>query len=303
MTHAAARPGALTDASGALPFGPCAPTLCVNDACGYLIEQPAVQAELLAGRFDSLLALAAEGVTLGAPVFNAQLMAEPVIHLERELLPRLVAAVYERTGACVAVDSRDPATVDAALAAYPGKALCNTVTGDRENLKTMLPIIARRGAAVGTALVDERGVPQTVAERLRVARRIVAAAEAHGIPREDVLIDAVCLPSSVAPDSMRVTLETLEALRETLGVPTLLGISNAGHLMPEPRMLDLAFFAAAVSWGLDVAMIDPRTPHLAWITRGLDFMLGVDRYGRGYLAHYRAARRARSQFSAPKEGT
>jgi 5-methyltetrahydrofolate--homocysteine methyltransferase len=285
-----ARPGALTNAQGCIPFGAGAPTLCVNDQCGYECERPPVQAELCEGRFDSLIRLAATGVDLGLPVFNAQLMAPEIIHLERRLLPRLVEAVYASTGACIAVDSRDPHTVDAALGAYPHKALCNSVNGERENLQAILPIAARHGAAIGTALVYEGGVPQTVQERLLVARRIVEAAEAHGIPREDVLIDAVCLPSSVVPDSMRVTLETLKAVHEELGAPTLLGISNAGHLMPQPRMLDLAFLAAAVSWGLDVAMIDAQTPLLPWITRGLDFLMGADPYAKAYLAYYRATR-------------
>lgn len=284
--------GALSNAAVSIPFGPDAPTLCVNDQCGYECERPEVQAELAAGRFDSLVQLAVVGVELGLPVFNAQLMAPDLAPLERTLLPRLVEAVYVETGACIAVDSRDPRAVDEALAAYPHKALCNSVTGERENLRTMLPIIARHGAAIGTGLVYEGGVPKTVQERLMVARRIVEAAEAHGIPRADVLVDAVCLPSSVAPGSMQVTLETLKALHEELGVPTLLGISNAGHLMPQPRMLDLAFFAAAVSWGLDVAMIDPRTPLLPWITRGLDFLTGVDPAGRGYLNYYRGQRAA-----------
>jgi len=287
-----ARAGALSNAAGSIPFGPGAATLCVNDQCGYACERPEVQAELEAGCFDSLVRLARAGVEQGLPVFNVQLMAPNLAHLERSLTPRLVEVVYTETGACIAVDSRDPETVDRALAAYPHKALCNSVTGEHDNLRTMLPIIARHGAAIGTGLVYERGVPQTVQERLMVARRIVQAAEAHGIPRNDVIIDAVCLPSSVAPDSMRVTLETLKALRDELGVPTLLGISNAGHLMPQPRMLDLAFFAAAVSWGLDVAMIDPKTPLLPWMTRGLDFLIGSDPTGKAYLNYYRAQRRA-----------
>lgn len=284
--------GALSNAAGEIFFGPDTPTLCVNDQCGYECERPEVQAELAAGRFDSLVQLARIGVELGLPVFNAQLMAPDLAPFERTLLPRLVEAVYAETGACIAVDSRDPQAVDEALGTYPHKALCNSVTGERENLRTMLPIIARHGAAIGTGLVYEGGVPKTVPERLMVARRIVEAAEAYGIPRADILIDAVCLPASVAPGSMRITLETLKALREELGVPTLLGISNAGHLMPQPRMLDLAFFAAAVSWGLDVAMIDPRTPLLPWITRGLDFLTGVDPAGKGYLNYYRGQRAA-----------
>jgi hypothetical protein len=55
-------------------------------------------------------------------------------------------------------------------------------------------------------------------------------------------------------------------------------------------MLDLAFFAAAVSWGLDVAMIDARTPLLPWMTRGLDFLMGTDPYAKAYLAYHRTTR-------------
>ena len=59
--------------------------------------------------------------------------------------------------------------------------------------------------------------------------------------------------------------------------------------MPQPRMLDLAFFAA-VSWGLDVAMIDTQTPLLPWMTTGLDFLTGIDPYAKAYLAYYHATR-------------
>jgi 5-methyltetrahydrofolate--homocysteine methyltransferase len=172
--------------------------------------------------------------------------------------------------------------------------MCNSVNGEWHNLKAMLPIVARHGAAIGTALVYEKGVPRTVEERLFVARRIVSAAEAHGIPRQDLMIDAVCLPSGVAPDSMRVTLQTIQALHDELGVATLLGISNAGFMMPNPRMIDLAYFMASAAWGLDVAMIDPYTPHLPWLQLAMDFLLGTDPYAGQYLSYYRANRSTRS---------
>lgn len=280
--------GALSYPGGHIPFGPGQPVLCVNDQCGYYYERPEVLAELHESRFDSLIELAQGGMERGLVAFNVQLMEPSLIDRERELVPAAVAAIYAATGCCIAVDSRDPETVDLALAAYPHKALCNSVNGEWENLETMLPVIARHGAAVGTGLVYERGIPETVEERLLVARRIVEAAEGHGIPRTDVIIDAVCLPAGVAPDSMRVTLHTIKAIHEELGASTLLGISNAGFMMPNPRMLDLAYFMAAVAWGLDVAMIDPYTPHLPWLSRAMDFLLGIDPYAGQYLAHYRS---------------
>ena len=103
------------------------------------------------------------------------------------------------------------------------------------------------------------------------------------------MIDAVCLPGAVAPRSLVVTLETIRAFREELGVPVLLGISNAGFMMPNPRLIDLAYFIAAASRGLDVAMIDPSTPYLQWLSPAMDFLLGTDPAGRGYLGVHRAA--------------
>jgi 5-methyltetrahydrofolate--homocysteine methyltransferase len=281
-------PGALSHPDGTIPFGIGQPTLCVNDQCGYYYERPEVLAELHDGRFDSLIKLAQAGKGLGFPVFNVQLMEPTLIDRERELVPEAVRVIYEATGCCIAVDSRNPDVVDLALAAYPHKAMCNSVNGEWHNLEAMLPIIARHGAAVGTGLVYEKGIPKTVEERLFVARRIVETAEEHGIPRQDVIIDAVCLPSGVVPDSMRVTLETLKAIHDELGVPTLLGVSNAGFMMPNPRLIDLTYFIAAVSWGLDVAMIDPFTPDLPRFTRISDFLTGIDPYAEAYLAHYRA---------------
>jgi 5-methyltetrahydrofolate--homocysteine methyltransferase len=87
---------------------------------------------------------------------------------------------------------------------------------------------------------------------------------------------------------MRVSLETIKALHEELGVATLLGISNAGYMLPHPRKINLCYFIASVSWGLDVAMIDPFTPYLPWFARTMDFLMGVDPYAQEYLAYYRA---------------
>jgi len=284
--------GRLTCPRGEIPFGAGQPTLLVNDQMGYCYEKPDVLADLQAGRLEPLIALAQAGLAAGIQVVNVQLMERTLDELE--LVPHAMQVLSEATGCALAVDSRQPAVVERALAGYPYKAMCNVVNGEWHVLETMLPIIARYGGAVGTALVYEEGVPMAVDERLRVARRIVEAAEAYGISRQDVLIDCVCLPSAVLPDSMRATLETIAAVKETLGVPTLLGISNAGHLMPEPTLVDLAYLTAAVSWGLDVAMVNPATPLLAQEIGAIDFLAGKDPYAKGYLSQYRRTNAPRS---------
>ncbi len=177
-----------------LAFGD-APVLYVNDRSGYLCERPEVIAELQAGKMGTLLASLYLGLEKGAPVFNAQLMRHELD--EEKLLPVLVDQVMQVPNTFISIDTRDPKVAEECLKLYsPGKAFCNFINGEDENLKTLLPIVAKYGGAVGTALVDDKGIPDTLHERLRVAKKIIDAAESLGIPREDIaMMPSVCLPA------------------------------------------------------------------------------------------------------------
>ena len=100
--------GALSYSGGLLSFGSGKPLLCVNDQCGYYCERPEVLAELHERRFDRLIELARQGMMLGLPTFNVQLMEPSLAAEERRLLPAAVSAIHETTGCCIAIDS--PAT-------------------------------------------------------------------------------------------------------------------------------------------------------------------------------------------------
>lgn len=280
----------LTSRLGSLEFGPGMPTLLVNDQLRVMDQSPAVLDELRAGRLDTLLSLARQGRRVGVDMVDVL-----VNHYELDevdLLPRIAVAVHRETGCPISLDSREPEALDAALSALrPHKALVNSVTAEAGSLEALLPIAKRHGAAVvGMPIGDRHGLPKTVAGRVAEARVIVEAAEGAGIPRNDVVIDAICLASSAEPGSMGVTLETLAALRRELGVATILGIGNAGFGMPDQTRIDLAYLLAAVPWGLDAALVDPATPGLIESVRAIDFLTGRDPYGRRYIAHYRSSR-------------
>lgn len=285
-------PGTITYSKGVINFGKSIPTLCVNDQMGYACEEEIHQERLKENDFSSIVQLAKEGMEQGCDVFNIQLM-HPSLD-EEYLYPRVMEKILEETSCAIAIDSRNIKIIEEALKMYPYKAMCNCVNGEKSNLREMLPVIAKYGGAIGTALVDEKGIPQTVKERVKVGKVIVEAAEAYGIPREDVALDAVCLPIGVVPDSARTTLETIKAFHEELGVSALLGVSNAGFSMPNPKIIDLAFFVSAVSWGLDVAMINPKTPNLELISKTSDLLMGNDLYAQLYLKHYREKQKGNS---------
>jgi 5-methyltetrahydrofolate--homocysteine methyltransferase len=211
---------------------------------------------------------------------------------EVSLLPQIAVAVHEEIGCPISLDSRNPEALAAALAALqPYKALVNSVTAERDSLESILPIVKQYGAAVvGLPMGHQHGLPRTVEGRLAESRVIIEAAEQIDIPREDIVIDAICLATAAEPDSLGVTLETLQALGKEFGVTTMLSIGNAGYGMPQQTVIDLAYLQAAVPWGLDAALVDPSTAGLLEGVRAIDFLAGNDLYGGRYIKHYRATR-------------
>lgn len=282
----------LTSRSGEVTFGPGQPLVLINDQLRVLDQAPQAPAELQEGVVDRMVALACHGKASGMDMVDI-LVTYPGLD-ESVLLPRIAVAVHEAIGCPVVLDSRHPGALRAALGALrPYKALVNSVTAEVEVLTQLMPIVAEFGAAlVGMPVGDRYGLPKDVDGRISEAETILESAVAHGIHQDDVVIDAICLASSVEPGSMAVTLETLRRLHEDLGVATTLGIGNAGHGMPNKTHIDLAYLVAAVSWGLDSALVDPRTPHLIEETRAIDFLTGRDAYGLRYIRHYRSQSRS-----------
>jgi 5-methyltetrahydrofolate--homocysteine methyltransferase len=263
----------------------------INDQLRIMDQSPEVLVELQDGKLDRLLELARFGQEVGTDVVDI-LVNHPGLD-EVALLPKIAVAACDEIGCPVALDSRNPDALEAAISALkPHKTLINSVSAETESLDNLLPVAKEHGAAiVGMPIGHMHGLPKTVKGRLAETHIILEAAERYGIPREDIVIDAICLASSAEPGSMQVTLDTLHALHHHLGVTTILGIGNAGFGMPDQTRIDLAYLLAAVPWGLDAALVDPATPGLVEGVRAIDFLTGNDAYGKRYIQHYRGKSR------------
>ena len=125
---------------------------------------------------------------------------------EAATLERLVQQIQAVTDLPLQLDSTDPAALERALRVYNGKPVVNSVNGEQKSLDTILPLCKKYGAAVVGLTLDEHGIPPTAEGRLAIARRIAAAADAAGIPREDVYIDCLTLTVSAEQDAAAETL-------------------------------------------------------------------------------------------------
>src|SRR5258707_4369797 len=147
----------------------------------------AFQVQLQAGDLSQIEIDVAEQLAGGADVLDVN-VGDPLAD-EVGLMGQAVPLVQGITDLPLCIDSSIIEALEAGLAAYEGKALVNSVTGEDERLQAILPIVAKYGAAViGLANDDEIRVEPE--DRLAIAKKIVSAAGDHGIPPEDVIIDA-----------------------------------------------------------------------------------------------------------------
>ncbi len=248
-------------------------------------RRPRLARALLAGDLAPVRVDAEAQVRAGARVLdlNAGIPGAD----EAELLAAVIRAVVEVVDVPLCVDSSTPAALEAVLPLCPGKPLVNSVTAEEASLARILPLVARRGAAVIGMASDDRGVSMDPQVRLGAARRIVEAADEHGIPRHDVIIDPLALAVGADPAAGRVALETIRLVRDELGVNVSCGVSNVSFGLPARRDVDAAFIAMAMALGMNCAIADPLAEPVRRAILAADVLLGRDPWASAWIRDHR----------------
>lgn len=236
------------------------------------------------GDMDTLLSEATAQMEAGADVLDVN-VGVPELD-EAALLPAVAQAVQGVTGAPLQLDTSDPAALEAALRTYVGKPIINSVNGKRHVMDEVFPLARKYGGALVALLLDEDGIPATAEGRIEVARRIIGEAERWGVPKRDLLFDALTLTVATDPDAARVTLETVRRLHDELRVKTVLGVSNVSFGLPRRGVLTSAFLSMAVEKGLSAAIINPLDEAVRGAFDGACAALGYDAGFERYLAAY-----------------
>ena len=281
----------LRSATKSVVIGPAQPFVVVGERINPT-GRKAFAEELKAGNLDRVRADAVAQVEAGAHVLDVN-GGVPGID-EADLLVRMVKLVTEITDVPLSMDSSTDAALEAALGAYEGKALVNSVTGEEGKLERILPVVKRHGAAVIGLSSDERGPSPDPRVRLGVARKILERAADHGIPAEDVLIDPLVMTVGADPDAGAVVLETIRLVRQELGANIICGASNVSFGMPGRAELTGVFLAMARHAGLTCAIANPLSRETRLAVFGTDVLLGIDRYAGAWLKAMRAEQSAGS---------
>ena len=244
----------------------------------------AMKQALLGGDMNYIATQAIEQAEAGADILDVN-AGLPELD-EKTVLPALVKYVQKVTDLPLQIDSSDPKAVENALRAYNGKAIINSVNGEERSLSSLLPLAAKYGAAIVGLTVDERGVPETVDERIRIAEKIISRAQASGIPERDVYIDCLTLTVGAQQEQACRTLEAIRRIKAAHEVKTVLGVSNISFGLPARRIINSAFLTAALWAGLDLPILNPCLEENMQAVAAYNVLSGADKTCAFYSEKY-----------------
>jgi 5-methyltetrahydrofolate--homocysteine methyltransferase len=249
-----------------------------------------VLAALQAGEFDLIRQEALAQVEAGAGILDVNAGVPGAD--EPRLMGELVAAIREVTDVPLCIDSANPLTLEAALSTYEGKALVNSVNGEKKSLEAILPLVQKHQAAVIGLCMDDDGIPSTPEARLKVAGNILEEAARLGIPTEDVIIDPLTLTMGSDHHAGAITLETIRLIVEELGVNVGLGASNVSFGLPDRPLLNMTFLAMALQAGASCPITNPLAEGIRTTVLAADLALGRDEFGMRWIKAFRERKAA-----------
>jgi len=247
--------------------------------------------DAIATRDETFLAdLAREQAAAGADVIDVNAGdgggtgSSPV-----EIMKWLVDIVQDATDKPLCFDSDDPSVLTAALTQYRGeRVMINSVNAEPGKLEPVGRIAGERKADLVALVMKEGGVPRLVSERLEAADTIMEHLGRLNVSEEKVLFDPLVLPISVDTTQCKITLKTIETLKERYPrARTVMGLSNISYGLPSRAIVNRSFFLMAAAYGLDAAILNPLDSRLMSLVKVADMLTDRDPRCKKFISAYR----------------
>ena len=242
-------------------------------------------AEMKSGDFSRVEKDAISQVNAGAHMLDVN--AGIPLADEPALLAKAIKIVQAVTDVPLSIDSSIVAALESGLSVYQGKALVNSVTGEEDRLETVLPLVAKYGAAVVAISNDETGISEDPDVRFEVARKIVNRASDYGISHEDVVVDPLVMPIGAINSAGKQIIHLVRRLRNELKVNTTCGASNVSFGLPNRNGINAAFLTMAIGSGMTSAITSPLHPEVMQAILGANVMMGKDPHCSNWISCYR----------------
>ncbi len=205
---------------------------------------------------------------------------------EVAMMKRAVTEIQSVIDLPLQIDTSSIAAMESAMRIYNGKPLINSVNGKEESMNSVFPLVQKYGGAVIALTLDENGIPETAEGRFAIAEKIVRKAAEYGIDKKEIIVDVLAMTISAGQENAQITLEALKLIRERLGIPTSLGVSNISFGLPQREKINASFFTMALQNGLGAAIINPNSQPMMDAYFSYCALSGVDDKCMGYIGKY-----------------
>lgn len=214
-----------------------------------------LQAELKEGSLNLVRTMALEQEENGASILDINMGMNGID--EKEMMLRTIYEVTSTVDCPLCIDSSHVDIIEAALRIYPGRALINSISLEKEKFEKLLPIAKKYGAMFILLPLSDEGLPKDSAEKHGIIRTIMDEAVRIGMAKEDIIVDGLVATIGANPNAALECFETFSYCKNALELPTACGLSNISFGLPERTYVNTAFLTMAIANGLTMAIANP----------------------------------------------
>ena len=193
-------------------------------------------------------------------------------------------------GAKLMVDSPNGEIIHHALSELNvSDVIVNSVTLESDRFDSTMQAVEKFGAKIVALPISDSGIPQDAESRINLSVELIEKIKERGVPCENIFLDVLIQTLGTDHECGRVALDTIRAIRAKYpDVHIIGGLSNVSFGLPKRAVINGAFLSAAITCGLDAAIMDNTNADLRLTMRAALLANGYDEYCMDYLDTYRA---------------
>lgn len=238
------------------------------------------QAELSESKFDMVNAFAEEQELCGASILDVNMGMSGVD--EKELMLKALEEVGGVSSLPLTIDTSSVEVMEAALRHYPGRALMNSISLESVKYDNLLPLAKKYGAMFILLPLSDKGLPESLSEKIEIINTITKRALELGMKKEDIIVDGLVTTVGANKEAALETLETIRYCKDH-GLATTCGLSNISFGLPERGYLNTAFLTMAIREGLTTAIANPNQELLTSCAMASDLLLNKEESDISYI--------------------
>jgi 5-methyltetrahydrofolate corrinoid/iron sulfur protein methyltransferase len=232
---------------------------------------------------DFIKELAKSQVAAGADYLD--ISTGPGVSEPEETMKWMVNAVQSVVDVPLCIDTPQPDTMEAGVAAVKNKAMINSTTADAEKMTRLFELAKKHDAEIICLTLDEKGIPNDTEKRCEFAMIMMTTAMEYDISMERLFLDPLVLPTCAAQDQGPKVIDALRMFK-TLNDPpvnTVVGLSNISNGTKNISLINRTYVAMLMANGLDSAIMDPSDNDLVMAVRTGEILLNNKLYAHDYL--------------------